>query len=1359
MLSGFNDINPVTFVYEHDSDLLFNQGTFATQQGLSLNLINALSGCKDDTILNYSNIFLTDALPTNEIMYIKDISSGTLTFPTFLGLSAFPSISQSTRYTAISSNPALSSNITFTKSLSDTQATSFLFSDLNGLQCRISSIDNGQTKNLTYNFLTSACYFSTQTSYITSKNSDVFEYSLDDNGYLKLFFRNATGSGADNKFFIIRNVNPNSLSAVDATTTQFLSTTDIIGTVFRGVQNINFKNDFIYYNKSKIKDFIVNDSRTIPDIKQNYLLYYNYQSQFNFLTGSTAVVDFYKVKNVLSDDYYINDKLPFSFKDVVQRNYTTILSKQNSEIYNGNLQLNYNYYTKEFLFLPDVSTKFTLPKTLYPYSVINLDDSNLVNAGAYGGQSPVFSDKITKLLNLNTNVVNYNEANGIYLYSWLYTNTTQLSSYWLDRYYFPKKTTLNVAYSGIDNLSANYTSGLSAYLNVNYPTNDYAYYDIRSSLTLEPSATYYYSRIGEKYIDKVTNTFKKAVTSFAVYNINNVLQGNENSILYNKNGYGVFKLSPDTDNSFTITFNLDCGNIDNINSNLLVGNNFDEGVSLYKSGAKNIFTPGFFINTLTGTDFFSTDNTYTFSVNVSAYVEAPIKVIDIINTGFDHVIKVLYLNLSNKTPGFLEFSIYNKIFNKYEFPSLANLFNDGDRINVFDKLYNGDSEIWYLIKPINGVNSIAKFDYLNNLLVSYDAAPAGDYNSIVLFNNAVQTLSGYCGDILDGHIGVSKLDNTVFFKNLSTGVEFPTLSTDVGAIFDVITNDDKMYIQINGSVLTYDKFKRTYNSYFTNSLAMSGLKLDFINENYRTKLLSYSADINGIILIDRFDVETGVLEGTYNTGVLVDPIFFNEFYRPTRAVYNGIIANGVINSNFTTGSATNSNRQFVDSLSSVPIKAFLNFTSDDSNISSIIACRVNTRDGTVMPVDVTLSLSASYSKTILKSTSGVFTNSSILSFNYQNIVPNANYSIICDRAESISLPITLSVDILNGSFFRGSFQNVVIGASVIGNTLSGYSNNLYAVSNLSLTNKLQVVGLANVLSLSSDTSTPVISACTSTINSITASRLLNFYNNAYNPYIQITVIPELTSFSPTVTQFITLSSQPIPSNIPLSGVALQTPTNFTTIKKVNKFDEGDMVARLDLFSGNNYINKQTQIVPFEANNSSQIVMSFDPNNGFLEIYNNAELIKSIPLSANTFYTSYFLNNNFGVGMPFINNKAASTLGTSYNSFPNNYGITNFVVYNRALNPDEVKFNYLKTQKIDAINFDIPQGTRNNTDTASSFNKFVIPGRKNNDVKIYIKNASLDKEGEDQLSSQLIGKLKNILPVNTSNIKIEYINYE
>ena len=324
--------------------------------------------------------------------------------------------------------------------------------------------------------------------------------------------------------------------------------------------------------------------------------------------------------------------------------------------------------------------------------------------------------------------------------------------------------------------------------------------------------------------------------------------------------------------------------------------------------------------------------------------------------------------------------------------------------------------------------------------------------------------------------------------------------------------------------------------------------------------------------------------------------------------------------------------------------------------------------------------------------------------------------------------------------------------------MSGFSNNLYAFSNLSLTNQLGIVGLANVLTLSSNSITPTLNTGVSIINSITATQLTNFYNNLYNPLIQITVNPTLTTFSPVISQFLTLSSQPIPSN-PLSGIGFQTPTNFTNINKVNNFEQGDMIARLDLFSGNNYLNKQTQIIPFNVNNASQIVMSFDPNNGFLEIYNNAELVKSVALSANTFYTSYFLNNNFGIGMPFINNRAASTLGTKYNSYPNSYGITNFVVYNRALNSDEVKFNYINTQKVNAINFDIPQGTRNNTDTASSFNKFVIPGRKNNNVKIYIKNASLNDEGQGQLTTQLLGKLKNILPLNTSNIEIEYINYE
>ena len=573
MLSGFNDINPVNFVYQNDLDLLFNQKTFNTQQGLSLNLVNALSGCKDEALINFSNIFLSQPLPINDIVYMEPKQPPAVTFPTYLALSGLP-VLNTTLYAAISSTPSLSSVLTFTTSVSDQQTSYFVFTDLNGLQCRIASIDNNFTKNLTVNLVqgdllkANQLYFSTETPVTSVQRSNVFEYSLDGNGYLKLFFRTPTN------YYVIRQVE-SALSAVDVTFTSSLST-DVIATTYRYNPEVNFKNNFVYYNKNDVKNFTVKESGTIEDIPQNHVLFYNYQSQLNFLSGATVLVDFFKTKNVLSDDYYINDKLPFNKNDVVQREYTTILSKQNSELYNGNFQLNYNYYTKEYTFIPDIATKFTLPETLYPYSVINIDNSSLVNNGAYGGLTPVFSDKIVKNLNYNTNAVNYNEANGIYLYTWLYTSSDQLTSYWLDRYYYPQNTSLNVAYSGSNNQVFNYTSGLSSFLSNAYPQDNVLYYDIRSSLTLEPSASYIYSRIGNKYINKVVDTFPVILSAANLFDGDNVLQGTTNQFNFDGNQYGSFKLNPNPTNSFTISFDLNSKKLDDVQSGLIIGNNFED---------------------------------------------------------------------------------------------------------------------------------------------------------------------------------------------------------------------------------------------------------------------------------------------------------------------------------------------------------------------------------------------------------------------------------------------------------------------------------------------------------------------------------------------------------------------------------------------------------------------------------------------------------------------------------------------------------------------------------------------------------------------------------------------------------------
>ena len=1369
MCADFRSLNPVSLLYEHDNDLIINQNKFATQQGLSLNLVNAFSGCKDETILNYSNIFLTKSMSVNDVVTLPPKQNVNLIFPTYLALSALTGFDVNTLFLQLSSNPSLSSEATFSKSLSDTAASYFAFSDLNGLQCRISQIDYNYTKNLTVDLYALSCYFSVQTDAITSNNADIFEYSLDNGGGLKLFFRQPS------KFYIIREVR-NTLSAVNVTLTT-PSSADAFLTDYQAWQDVNFKNDFIYYDKSKLKNFYIDNPRTISDIPQNHVMFYNYQSDVNFLSGSVVNVDFYKTKNVLSNNFYVNDKLPFGNKNVSQREYTTILSKQNSETYNGSLQLNFNYYTKEYLLVPDTTTKFTLPETLYPYAAINISDSSLINAGSYGGLSPVYSDKVVKRLNPNTNTVNYNEANGIYLYTWLYTDTNQLTSYWLDRYYFPKKTSLNNAYSGSNNQIFNYQSSLSSYLQTNYPIDNYMYYDIRSSLTFEPSASYYYSRIGDKYITKVVDTYATAVSSIPVFNSDNSLFGDINDIVFDGDKYGAFKLSSDLNNSFTISFNLNSKNLEEINSNLIVGNNFDEGLSLYKGGVKNIFTPGYMINSLTGIDFFDIQNQNTFSLNISSFIGAAATVLDIINTGFDHLIKIFYIRDDNNVPGFLDFSIYNKVFNKYEFNSLAGEFRKGENILLYGKAYKDTNRIVYITKPTNPATGVQiyEFDYLNNDFLppvgSFTAAFKNYINNIVSFGDGylqTTTLSGFGGGLLDGYIGVSKAYNTVYFRNLSgnggpfaLGNQFPVLSTLEGGVFDVEVLGNKFYVQTNGWVECYDQYKRPHNAYELSNQAFSGIKIDFINDNYRTKLLSYAADVNGHIIVDKFDLETTELESTFNTGIKVNPIFFREFNSLKKAEYDVLNGVGIVNSYYVSGGQENSytwaNPLIVDGygLTAFPVNAVIGGISQNCNSTSSLSGVVSLF-GSPVPTDFWLIL---YEGSTAVSTVSGDGKSQSLSLTYKNLKPNIAYSLECQRELAETQVVSLRLQMFNGTFYNGSFRNVVVAPQYDYPGSAGFANAFSASTTNSLTDQYGFVQTADSTELNSQYAIVGYSAQSNLNGNTSSNPYNNFYHYKTNPHLVLVANPETGKFKPNILQF-TSNANPAGSVFDfLSGAPFQTPVNLPVINKVNEFSEGDMVARLDLYAGSDTKNKQTVVVPFDVESNSQIVMALDVNDGFLRIYNNAELLKNVTLSANTFYTSYFLNNDFGVGIPYINNRAASTIGQNYNDYAANYTLNNFVVYDRPLNVDEVKFNFLLDKKIDAVNFDITSGTRNDTDTATSFNKLIIPGRKNNDVVIYIKNAYLDELGRQKLSAQLLTKVKNIIPINSSNIEFRYIDYE
>jgi hypothetical protein len=1383
MLSGIDALNPIEFLYEHDTNLIINQKNFITQQGLQLNLVNGLSSCRDETILNYSNIFLTDKQPVNDFIHIKPKEDVGLTFPTYLALSALPTLPQSVQslYIRLSSSPTinLSSAVSFTPALSNSLDSYFSFQGFQGLRCRISILDQGYTKNLTVDPVTYNCYFSSETPKISSERLNIFEYSLDPNGYLKLFYRQGSN------FYLLRQIG-NALSAVpvlinSSGVTNYPSVTgDIIATSYRLSDPLKFKNNFIYYNKDEINDFIVEDSRSIVNVPQNRILYYNYESDVNFVSGSKVLVDFYQNKNVLSDDYSINDKLPFGNKYVIQRDYTTILSKQNSELYNGQFQLNYNYYTKEYTFEPDLTTKFTLPATLYPYSSLNVDNSNLVNEGSYGGLSPVFSDKVFKHLDPNSNVVNKNEANGTYLYTWLYTDSKLLTSYWLDRYYFPKLTSVNVAYSGSNNQIFNYTSGLSSLLQANSPdnpilnSNKLMYYDIRSSLTFEPSASYFYSRIGKNYINKVVDTFTKSVSSLFVYDQKNVVQEENTSLEFNNNGYGVFKIPSDS-NQLSISFDLNAANKNNIKSNLLLGNNFDEGINLYKGGVENMFTPGFLINTLSGVDFYDINNKKVFSLIASDYINAPVKILDIVNYGFDHIIKLFYLNLQTNCPGFIDFSIYNRVFNYYEFSDLKNIFNQTNNNILFAKAYNNTNEVWYYTNPQQGMGKIHNFDYINNtyngVVLNTGFFVGTTVNSFVNTNstaNGIYLLSGFNGLILDQDIGVSKLRDTVYFRTLSSGApQVPVLSTLGGSIFDINVHDDRLYVLTNGQVTSYDKYKRVYNSYYLNTDTASGIKIDFINDNYNTKLLTYTADLSGKLIVSKFDIETSAKESTFDTNVTVIPQMFGEYNTPKKATYTGLVGIGVINNSFVSGGIENNytyNNPIFSTLTAVNMNAYLAGTSDDCGDNSKLTGKLKLLGNSRVPSDVWLSIVRADIGTSVASISGnnVLTE---IEVTYNSPIQGVPYGLLATREVNDNLGIEMQLDISKGSFYNGSFRNFIVGSQYISPTSPGFASALYTINATDLFPQNYFISNAQAYAL-----TPTYNLVTffdklstTSFNGITINPYVNFFANGKSPYLSLVANPDPTTtssftsgFSACVIEYTT--STPVYGTT-LSGSPFQVPTNFYNINSINKLDQGDVILRADLFSGVDTQSKQTVIETFNIENSSNIVITMDFVNNNIRSYVNSKLVKDIQLDQDLVFSSYFLQNNFGVGMPYINNKAASTLDIDYNDFAQNYVLNNFAVYNKSLNPDEIKFNYLKDKVIDSLNFDIPQGTRNNTDTATSFNKLIIPGRKNNNVKLYIKNLNLNDAGKAQLSSQLLGKLKDILPITISNIEIKYIDNE
>lgn len=184
-----------------------------------------------------------------------------------------------------------------------------------------------------------------------------------------------------------------------------------------------------------------------------------------------------------------------NIENLQQRTYYKIFTNRDQEESHNKIHLGYQASTTEIILKKDNTTFFHVP---FFSQVQNLSASNLAFDGAVPGPIPAAADRIFK--NLKGDLENNTpwgqpkqRQDGTWLCSWLYALSSETPQ-WMDRFYNPGYLSYEEALEG----------GLSE---PTYYKNNPVYYDVPSTLTLEPGVWYQYYHQGEKTAQEFVNTF------------------------------------------------------------------------------------------------------------------------------------------------------------------------------------------------------------------------------------------------------------------------------------------------------------------------------------------------------------------------------------------------------------------------------------------------------------------------------------------------------------------------------------------------------------------------------------------------------------------------------------------------------------------------------------------------------------------------------------------------------------------------------------------------------------------------------------------------------------------------------------
>jgi hypothetical protein len=522
---------PLSTSYLGDNDVTFIGIPDYTEEGYNFNKETYLSNISDQKINNYSSIYLTSKYKTDEIIRINQLPdlSNIYSFNTSI-------IDNNTgKYLTVSSEYA-----PYTEELV------YYFSDPNVkfiepserifeitlLNSTSATITHRGKNRINYHLLynNNVFYFSS----IFSSRYGIFNYILDKTNNKMCFFGNS--------------------ELITCFNDKLSATSDL--SLFKiNYFNVNYyiqklkpklNTSWVSYKNEYTNAYEINKEKSRNNLKNNFLAYNNYTN----VTGNSLNVNILTLKNqkthknyTYNSDYIekFNEEVPA----VENRNYTGLFTGNDQEKGDYGITLNYEFYNMDYKFFADGYTQFTAPKSLYPYKQININDLNWNYKGSIAGESPYLSDKIFQKR------IKTSDSTGEYLCSWLYRNRDG-STIWLDRYYYPEKTSYSLAlvtnfnYTYIDPVSDLIKTKLLSSEDYDVPhiynsleeeakhtpqTIEYALYgrsffDKRSDLVIIPNSEYIYHRLGNKYVSEIITQLEK----FIIKNGLVFLNGNDATI-------------------------------------------------------------------------------------------------------------------------------------------------------------------------------------------------------------------------------------------------------------------------------------------------------------------------------------------------------------------------------------------------------------------------------------------------------------------------------------------------------------------------------------------------------------------------------------------------------------------------------------------------------------------------------------------------------------------------------------------------------------------------------------------------------------------------------------------------------------